>query len=647
MSKPVPPSSPNPSKTSLLQKAWDWFLSSFPFTKQGKQVRVGGATMRGGEEDSWRFYVIWGVMAATFLVLVGRAFYLQVANRDFYVAKGDEFITSKRTLAVRRGQITDTFGIPLAANAPLVTLVFSPYDYAKSYYDAQKKLQNAKTENARTNAQARLARLDLSRLAKTTGYPLEQLQEAVAIKSVDLENEKAVEAALPRGKGSRRLVLLAKVTPEQAQPTQALKFTGVSEEIFYKRFYPQAEPHAQIIGYMANNEDEKYQGRSGIELKYESTLAGKNGRMLVLKNADQSAIKELKVLEPEIAGQDVVLTIDSRLQYMLYKELERAGREQEALWASAIIIEIGTGDVLAMGAWPSFNSNDLHKRTGMAERNRVLLDSFEPGSVMKPFTVATALESGKYNTSTLINTSPGSIKVGKHTIKDGGNYGTITLAQLIQKSSNVASTKIALNLPSDSITKMQRAFGFGQRTAIEFPSEGSGVVKEPAAGDIARRATVSYGYGQAITLAQLGQAYAALGAGGVLHPLRLVKNKPAATPVQVISKKNADDIVAMMELVTLQGGTGKQAAIDGYRVAGKTGTSRRASPKGGYIQGEYRALFAGVAPASNPRFAVAVLIEKPKDNFGGKAAAPVFSRIMGETLRLYDVPYDKPLKATN
>lgn len=648
MSNPQLPSEPKKSRNAQ-QKArathGNQVTAIDEYKKNVKKQRLKGATSIGSSRDVWRFLLVWAIMVAGIVWLILRAYYLQVVNSEFYIAKGEEFITGKRTLPVSRGMIYDRFGTPLAANAPLVTVVFSPYAYAQTYY-LTKKNSLTKDSNKKQKAEKMLADLDLTRLAEASGYPLEKLQKAVQIDpNLDVRDEKAVSKALPRGTGSQRLVLLNQVTPEQASVVTDLKFKGVGEETHAKRFYLQAEPMAQILGYMAKTGDEnEYKGRAGIELQHEAALAGTAGEVLVLKNADQYALKQIKTLRLEVAGQDIHLTIDSRLQYVLYKALEQVGRDQSARWASGMIVDVHTGEVLAMGSWPSFNSNNLADRTGVSERNRAALDVFEPGSVVKPFTVAAALESGKYNTNTLIDTGGGVLSLSGYSIRDGGAYGAITMAQLIQKSSNVASAKIAFSLPSDGIAQMQRKFGLGQKTALNFPAEASGSVKDPEYGDMARRATLSYGYGQQVTLAQIAQAYATLGAGGIMHPLKLIKNAPTPPPTEIIQERHAKDIVRMMELVTMQGGTAKQAAIDGYRVAGKTGTSRRTSPKGGYAKGEYRAIFAGVAPVSNPKFAVAILVEDPRKEFyAGPVAGPVFSKVMKETLRLYNVPMDKPL----
>ncbi len=270
-------------------------------------------------------------------------------------------------------------------------------------------------------------------------------------------------------------------------------------------------------------------------------------------------------------------------------------------------------------------------------------------SVVKPFTVAAALESGKYGVKSKINTSPGSIKVKGYTIRDHKDLGVIGFTELLQHSSNVASTKIALNLPATAISDMQTRFGLGKKTGLDFPSEQAGTLITPKKSDTTRRATLSYGYGLQVTLAQIAQAYATLGAGGVLHPLTLVKHNKGSdsninSDVQVISKEHALSIVKMMESVTEEGGTAVAAAIDGYRVAGKTGTSRRIDPEGGYYTDRYRTVFAGIAPVSKPKLAIVILVEDPRKNkYAGEVTAPVFHNVMKEALRLYNVPLDKPL----
>ncbi|WP_201549824.1 MULTISPECIES: peptidoglycan D,D-transpeptidase FtsI family protein [Psychrobacter] len=613
--------------------------------------KASGASSRGGfEHDKNRFRTIWGIALVVLGLLIARAYYLQVANAQFYQDKGNELITSVRTQKSYRGMITDRNDLPLAVSAPLATVSFSPHDYSREYYELKRIiLTNPSSPQLQARMQKRLDNMDLTTLAAAANISVDELKKVTAIDdSIDVTDEEAVKAALPSGAGSHYLPLLNKVTPEIAQSVSSLDFPGIYEKNFFQRYYPQPQPNSQLLGFMgqsASDPEGGYEGRAGIERQYETELAGDDGKVLVLKDAKQNSLKEIKQIEPEIPGKDVALTIDSRLQYLLYKELEKAGRLQKARWSTGMIVDVQTGEVLALSTWPSFNSNNLNEMTGENQRNRALLDVFEPGSVMKPFTVAAALDSGKYTPTSLIDTNPGSIRVRGYTIRDHNNLGMINLATLLQKSSNVASTKIALSLPADAISNMQRQFGFGSKTPLKFPGEGSGLVVTPKEKETARRATVSYGYGLQVTLAQVAQAYSALAAGGVMHPLTLIKNDKPLPSKRIMAHEKAMSIVQMLESVTEQGGTAKAAAIDGYRVAGKTGTSRRINPDGGYYTDQYRNVFAGMAPASNPRLVGVMLIEDPRGQiYAGLTVAPVFHNVMKEALRLYNVPLDKPLK---
>lgn len=613
--------------------------------------KASGASARGSfENDKNRYRSVWVIAFAVLIALIGRAYYIQVLNSQFYQDKGDELITSTRTQKSYRGMITDRNQLPLAVSAPLATVSFSPYDYAYEYYELQRIiLTNTDHPKLQGRMQKRLDNMDLMKLAAAANVPLADLQKAVALKdNIDVTDKEAVKAALPSGAGSHYFPLLNKVTPEIAQSVSAMNFPGVYEKNFFQRYYPQPQPNAQLLGFMGQNADDPeggYEGRAGIERQFEAMLAGKDGKILVLKDAKQNSLKELKQIEPEVAGADVALTIDSRLQYLLYKELEKVGRVQEARWSTGMIVDVQNGEILALSTWPSFNSNNLNEMTGENQRNRALIDTFEPGSVMKPFTVAAALDSGQYTERSLIDTKPGSIRVRGYTIRDGSNLGVINLATLLQKSSNVASTKIALSLPADGITNMQRKFGFGTKTPLQFPGEGSGSVTTPKENETARRATLSYGYGLEVTLAQVAQGYATLAAGGVMHPLTLIKDGETQPSTRIMAHEQAMSIVKMLESVTEEGGTAKAAAIDGYRVAGKTGTSRRINPDGGYYSDQYRNVFAGMAPASNPRLVGVILVEDPRGQYyAGLTAAPVFHNVMKEALRLYNVPLDKPLK---
>ncbi|MBS9779976.1 MAG: penicillin-binding protein 2 [Moraxellaceae bacterium] len=645
------------SKLKLLKKEKEGEVYKSVKTRNNRPFfnKTFGASARADfEVDKFRYYFVWGIACVLFLVLFARATYIQVINSEFYQKKFEHLNTSEREIPTHRGMIFDRNNQPLAIDAPLTSVIFNPYEYAKSYYEVKKQLaQEAKKEEPSAKRQAKLqkklAKLSLTQVAKTTKISVKKLKQLANIKEDQLISaNEDIEKLLPTGKGSKYFPLMRKVPPEQAEKVLELKIAGIYKEDFDKRFYPQSYPNSQLLGFMGQSKNDpsgQYKGRTGLELKYEDKLAGKKGSVLMLRDGRRVGLKEIKQIKAEKPGEDLHLTIDSRLQYLLYQELEKVGREQEAFWASGIVVDVKTGEVLAMSAWPSYNANDLNELTGENQRNRPISDNFEPGSVMKPFTVVAALQSGKFNEHSVIETSPGQIRIGDYTIKDHEDLGKINLTELLQHSSNVGSTKIALSLPADAIPKVQREFGFGEKTSLDLPGEQKGIIKTPRQREKARRATMSYGYGLQVTLAQLAQAYATLGAGGVKHPLHIVKTDKQLEETQIIPKEQALSVVKMMESVTQRDGTAPKASIDGYRVAGKTGTSRRISPDGGYYEDKYRTTFVGIAPVSNPRYAIAILVENPQHNiYAGDVSAPVFRNVMKEVLRLYNVPLDKPLK---
>lgn len=641
--------------------------------KKTKRKSRKGASIRGSvEADSGRFKLIWGIMVFGFGAVFCRLAYVQVINAPFYQEKGNTLITTTVKEYPYRGMITDRNHMPLAISAPLVTVVFSPYDYALEYYSLKAnevELNKAKSSESVKKAKERVAKrlqnMDLQRLSALTGIDVEQFKNAVQLNhTIDVTDKEAVKAVLPSGTGSHYFVLMKNVNPEMAKELIESDFVGVNAQHFYQRFYPQPQPNAHVLGFMAQSNDKNggsYRGQAGIERIFEEMLAGRAGEVRVIRDAKNNRLKEIAQVQPEIAGKDIQLTVDSRLQYILYQELEHVGRLQKARWASGMVVDVNSGEVMALSNWPSFNPNDLNTATPENQRNHALIDMFEPGSVMKPITVASGLKSGQYNINSKIDTNPGTMNLQGHSIKDHGNLGVISLRQLLQKSSNVGSAKIALSLPPVMMSETQKLFGFGKKTHLNFPGESAGLVPTPRETEISRRATVAYGYGLNVTLAQLAQSYAVLGSGGILHPLTLVKSTKdnnindadlhnVAIPFekpnskQIIKQQDALAIVDMMTSVTEEGGTAKLASIDGYRVAGKTGTARRTNPQGGYYKDQYRTSFVGIAPASNPRFVVAIVVEDPQiQKFGGLVAAPVFKNVMKETLRLYNVPFDKPL----
>ena len=577
--------------------------------------------------DMWRFYLMWGVVLLCFVVLVGRAFYVQVVNKDFLQNKANAKILRTEKLKAMRGVISDRHGVPLAISTPIMKVVIDP----QNYFEEKAKFEKITAELLKTPNSYKLKH----QLPKTN-FNLDELASAVGMDAADLKKKMHDH---PR---SRYLVLQKEIPPQQADVITKRNFQGVYTEKNYKRYYPQPQPNAQIIG-LTNSEGK---GIEGLEMQMNEQLSGVDGEQTIVRDKDGNRIKVPEIIKEVEAGQNLTLSIDSRLQYILYRELTAAGVANTARSATAIAVDVKTGEILALGSWPSYNPNDkdgLKNKDAM--RNRGAIDMFEPGSTMKPLTIAMALESGKYTPNSLINTSPGSMRIGNNTIRDTHNYGALTLTGVIVKSSNVGSAKIALSLPYSTLPTFYKRIGFGQRSAVKFPGESAGLVLPPSKWNISEVATMAYGYGINATVLQMAQSYAMLANHGVKMPLSLYKLEEQPKGEQMISAKTADEVLLMMEKVTMPGGTARQANIPGYRVGGKTGTAHKLrADRKGYSTTEYRALFAGVAPVSDPRLAIIVVVENPRGQYyGGLVAAPVFAKIMQESLRLLDVPLDKPL----
>ena len=598
--------------------------------KQTKQPRKKQQSITGKNAISvemWRFYLMWAVVLICFIALVGRAFYVQVINRDFLQNKANANILRTERLKAMRGVIYDRHGVPLAISTPVMKVVIDPRDY----FDNKKLFDEITAELAKDPHNRKL-----KRQLPDKNLNLDELADAVGMDRAELKKKMNER---PR---SRYLVLQKEIPPQQAELIEKREFQGVYTEKNYKRYYPQPQPNAQIIG-LTNSEGV---GIEGLEMQLNKRLAGVDGEQQVVRDKKGNRVKDPEVVKEVESGENITLSIDSRLQYILYRELTAAGVANNARSASAIAVDVKTGEILAMTSWPSYNPND---KNGLANkdamRNRGATDMFEPGSTMKPLTVAMALETGKYQPNTVVNTSPGSMRVGNHTIRDTHNYGQLTLAGIIQKSSNVGVAKIALSLPYSTLPTFLKRVGFGERSAVKFPGESSGLVLPPSKWNVSEVATMAYGYGINATVLQMVDAYAMLANHGVKVPLSLYKLEEPPKGQQMIDPKIADQVLLMMEAVTLPGGTARQANIPGYRVAGKTGTAHKLrADRKGYSEKEYRALFSGVAPVSDPRLAIFVVVENPQGQYyGGLVAAPVFARVMQESLRLMNVPLDKPL----
>ena len=594
-------------------------------TVRKKQQAVTGKNVISVE--MWRFYLMWGVVLLCFLALVGRAFYVQVINKDFLQNKANANILRTEKIKAMRGVIYDRHGVPLAISTPVMKVVIDPRDYFDN-----KQLYEEITAELKKDPNNR----KLKRQLPDKNLNLDEIADAVGIDRAELRKKMSER---PR---SRYLILQKEVPPQQAELIMKRDFQGVYLEKNYKRYYPQPQPNSQIIG-LTNSEG---MGVEGLEMQLNQRLAGIDGEQQIVRDKKGNRVKDPEVVKEVEPGENITLSIDSRLQYIMYRELTAAGVANNARSATAIAVDVKTGEILAMNSWPSYNPNDkssLNNKDAM--RNRGAVDSFEPGSTMKPLTVAMALESGKYMPNSVVNTSPGSMRVGNHTIRDTHNYGALTLGGIIQKSSNVGVAKIALSLPYATLPTFYQRLGFGQRSAVKFPGESAGLILPKSKWNVSEVATMAYGYGLNATVLQMSDAYAMLANKGLKMPLSLYKLEEQPKGEQMISPVIADQVLAMMESAAMPGGTATRANISGYRVGGKTGTAHKLrSDRKGYSTTEYRALFAGVAPVSNPRIAMVVVVENPKGSyFGGTVSAPVFARVMQESLRLMNVPLDKPL----
>ncbi|OUY08855.1 penicillin-binding protein PBP3 [Acinetobacter populi] len=597
-------------------------------TKKTKQRKSAVSAKPTLAQDMWRFRLLWFAAFAAFILLIGRAFWVQILDSDFLQEKADANISHTEVIRAMRGVISDRHGVPLAISTPVMTVVIDPKDYFEAKAQFEKISQELKKDphNAK-----------LKRALPQKSFDLDKLAQVVGIDAAKLQQD------MQRRARSRYLPLKRQVPPAQADAIMAHKFQGVYTEKDYKRYYPQPQPNAQIIGLTNSNGV----GIEGLEMQLNKRLAGVDGEQRVLRDRKGNRLKVEEVITQGNGGENITLSIDSRLQYIMYRELTAAGVANNARSATAIAVDVKTGEILAMSSWPSYNPNDPKGLSNQdAMRNRGAVDSFEPGSTMKPFTVLMGLESGKFQPTTIINTSPGSMRIGNHTIRDTHNYGALTLGGVLIKSSNVGASKIALSLPYSTLPTFYKKIGFGKRSAVGFPGESAGLILPPSKWNVSEVATMSYGYGLNATVLQLAQAYAMIANHGVEVPLTLYKVSEQPKGEQVVAPEIADTVLHMLEAVTQPGGTARQAVIPGYRVGGKTGTAHKLrADRKGYSQNEYRALFAGVAPISNPRIAMIVVVENPQGKYyGGLVAAPVFAKIMQESLRLLNVPLDRPLE---
>lgn len=544
---------------------------------------------------AWRRRMLLVLLLVGFLALLGRGVYLQGLHTDFLQQKGDARYGRTLVLSAHRGMVTDRNGDPLAISTPVESVWASPPDVT----------------------------IDADQLKK--------LAQLLRVKSPELR--KKLENS------EREFVYLKRrMPPEDAARAMRLEIPGVFLQREYRRYYPAGDATSHLIGFTGIEDN----GQEALELAYDNWLSGKSGSRRVIKDRQGRVIEDQEAVKVPQDGRDLTLSIDRKIQYLAYRELAHAVEMHKAKAGSIIVLDAKTGEVLAMANLPSYNPNNPVNIAGRS-RNRAIVDTFEPGSTMKPFAISAAMETGKFKPDTMIDVGQGSYPVGNRVIHDEHARGVLSVAEIVQKSSNIGTTKMGLALAPQDMWRVYNQLGFGVSPHTGFPGEVSGRLRSWKSWRPIEQATMSFGQGVSVTLLQMARAYSVYANDGELKPVSLIKLKEAAIGQQIFSAQAARQMREMLELVVQPGGTAPKAQVIGYRVAGKTGTAQKVE-NGVYAPGKYVASFIGMAPASDPRFIVAVMIDEPSAGqyFGGVVAAPVFSSVMSDTLRMLAVPQDAP-----
>lgn len=559
--------------------------------------------------EQWRLYLVLFAMFLCVLAIGWKVSALHIVERDFLQSQGDARTIRTVPLVANRGLITDRNGEPLAVSSPVKSIWVNPQEIGA---------QQAEVE----------------RLARELGLDAGSLR-----------------ASIERNSSREFLYVRRRLAPAEAERILALDIDGVYGQQEYQRFYPQGEVAAHLVGF--SNVDDV--GQEGLELTYDDWLRGVPGRRQVIKDRRGHIIEELNTIQTAQPGKNLELSIDFRLQNLAYKELKEEFVTRRAKSASIVVLDVDTGEVLAMANQPSYNPHNRGNLTDFSVlRNRAITDVFEPGSPIKAFTVAAALESGRYTPDTVIETSPGWMMVGPKEVKDILNYGTLDLTRVITKSSNIGATKIVFDIGPEPIRNVLERVGMGQVSGTGFPGEQGGVLPNHRRWSRIEQATFSFGYGLSTTALQLAQAYSVLADEGVRKPVSLLKLDEASLQGlpkdQVIDKKISNQVLAMLETVVdpARGGSARDARVPFYKVAGKTGTVHVVGEYG-YEENVHNSLFVGLAPASDPKLVIVVIVYEPKgaEHYGGQVAAPVFSRVASGAMRILNIaPDDLPVEAS-
>nr|WP_222622486.1 penicillin-binding protein 2 [Ramlibacter albus] len=559
--------------------------------------------MLASKTPVWRSKLIVAGIAVGFLVLAGRAAWIQVWGNDFFRKQGEVRFARTLELPANRGRIFDRNGLLLATSVP-----------AQSIWAFAEDVERDKEK--------------LAKLAKLLEMPLPELMKKLP--------------APPPGDRSdtedKTFVWLKRLVDDQvARDIAALNLKGIYQRKEYRRQYPEGEAAAHVVGFTSVED----KGQEGIELAFDKDLAGRAGQRRVIKDRLGRIVEDVGEQVPPVDGKDLQLSIDSKVQFFAYQKLREAVIDHKAKAGSVVVLDVRTGEVLALANFPSYVPGKRQNLTGAQLRNRALTDTFEPGSTMKPFIAALALEKGMVKPETPIQTAPGRLTIGGSTISDAHPHGVLTVTEVIQKSSNVGTVKMAMQMQPREMWEMYSSVGLGQRPQLPFPGVVSGKLRNPKGWRPIEQATMSYGYGLSASLFQLARAYTVFARDGELVPVTLMKQDGDMPGVRVLQPQTAQAVRNMLHLVTLNGGTAPRAQTMGYSVGGKTGTAHKQEGKG-YADKKYRGFFVGVAPVEKPRVVVAVMIDEPSGGkyFGGDVAAPVFSATVQQTLRMLGVQPD-------
>ena len=548
---------------------------------------------------AWRSRLMALLILTCFATLIGRSFYLQVLNNDFLKEKGESRYLRDLEISASRGSIADRHGDVLAISTPMKSVWAMPAD--------------ARLSQEQTKLLARLLEMDIKELSRK------------------LASDKSF------------VFLKRQLPPDVAEQVAAQKLPGIGQDKEYRRFYPSGEMTAHIVGFTGIDD----KGLEGVELAFQGQLLGHPGSRRVIKDRRGQIVEDVGSIKLPQDGKDIRLALDSKIQYLAYSRLKQAVVDFKAKAGGVVVVDVNSGEILALANWPTYNPNNRERLSGAQLRNRAVTDTFEPGSTLKPFTVALALESGKVRFDTVINCAPGRMTIGNATISDAHPHDNLTVAQVIQKSSNVGTVKIASALTPKQMWGMFEAVGFGQVSQLGFPGEVSGRLRPWKAWRPIEQATMSYGHGISVSLMQLARAYTVFAREGNVVPLSLTKvDSNPVEAVQVFSQQTVREMRAMLEMAVQAEGTAPKAQIPGYRVAGKTGTAYKL--EGGQYVRKYVASFVGFAPVSNPRLVVAIMIDEPGSgqHYGGDVAGPVFSKVMGGALRTLGIAQDAAVQVT-